>query len=177
MREKELGIMKSILPKVKVSFITVLSLLVVMTLIGCSRDGAREDLTNNPPIEDVRDAISSIEYITFIEIVTEENDPNGKLGKQGGYTGMLFFIYDLVEGNAEESAIEAGTSGGGSIEIYANVEDAESRDSYLGIFDGSIFASGSHTVLGTLVIRTSNELTASQQQALETAIINTLQSK
>ncbi|MGE4572618.1 MAG: hypothetical protein AB7E09_07760 [Candidatus Izemoplasmatales bacterium] len=112
--------------------------------------------------------------MSSIEIVTEDNDPNGNLGKEGSYTGALFFIYDLVEGNNETSAIEAGTDGGGSIEVYANAEDAKERNDYLSAFDGTIFASGSHLVLGTLVIRTSNELTASQQDTLEAAIISQL---
>ena len=143
-------------------------------LAGCNKDNSKYSLTHNPPIEDVRDAISSIEHITLIELVTKDNDPNGNLGKQGGYTGALFFLYALVEAIDEESALEAGTDGGGCIEVYANEEDAKKRNDYLAIFDGTILASGSHVVLGTLVIRTSNELTPSQQSELETAIINAL---
>jgi hypothetical protein len=169
--------MKSVLSNGKTILTLVLSVVLFMVLVGCSNENPKDGLTNNPSIEDVSDAIDSIDHITSIEIVTEDNDPNGQLGKQGGYTGMLFFIYDLVEGNTEESAIEAGTDGGGSIEVYATVDDAEKRNSYLSVFDGTIFSSGSHTVLGTLVIRTSNQLTASQQQVLETAIINALQQK
>ncbi|QLY40243.1 hypothetical protein HF295_04945 [Hujiaoplasma nucleasis] len=143
-------------------------------IMGCTDDGTEKSLINNPAIEDVRNAISSIDHISLIEIVTEENDPNGNLGKDGSYTGALFFLYDLVEGNTETSALEAGTDGGGSIEVYANAEDAKKRNDYLSAFDGTIFASGSHVALGTLVIRTSNELTASQQDTLEAAIINAL---
>jgi hypothetical protein len=44
-------------------------------------------------------------------------------------------------------------------------------------FDGGVFSSGSHCVLGTLVIRTSNELTASKQKALEQAIIDVLEGR
>jgi len=169
--------------KLKIVFFATMTILLGLVLVSCSgsEEGSTNEsemgLTNNPEIEDVRDAIISIEHISLIEIVTEENDPNGQLGKAGGYTGALFFIYDLVEDNNEDSAIDAGTDGGGCIEIYATVEDAESRDSYLGNFDGTIFSSGSHTVLGTVVIRTSNDLTASQQQTLEDAIIDALQNK
>ena len=38
------------------------------------------------------------------------------------------------------------------------------ENDYLAAFDGGIFASGSHTVVGTVLVRTSNELTASQQK-------------
>ena len=37
-----------------------------------------------------------------------------------------------------------------------------------------MFASGSHTVVGTTIVRTSDELTASQQKELETKLINSL---
>ena len=70
--------------------------------------------------------------------------------------------------------IDKGTDGGGAIEVYANVEDAESRDSYLAGFDGGVLASGSHTVVGTCVVRTSDELAASKQKELEAAVIGAL---
>ena len=54
------------------------------------------------------------------------------------------------------------------------IEEAENRNSYLSSFDGGIFASGSHNTLGTIVVRTSNELTASQQKELEAKLINSL---
>lgn len=38
------------------------------------------------------------------------------------------------------------------------------RDKFLASFDGSVLASGSHTVVGTILVRTSDELTASQQK-------------
>ena len=41
-------------------------------------------------------------------------------------------------------------------------------------FDGGVLASGSHTVIGTVLVRTSNELTASQQKDLEAKIIAAL---
>ena len=58
--------------------------------------------------------------------------------------------------------------------VYSNVEDANSRNEYLAAFDGGFFASGSHTVIGTVVVRTSDELTASQQKTLEANIIAAL---
>jgi hypothetical protein len=167
------------LSKVKSTLAVILLSIFSMLVVGCGSNEItnENDLTNNPDIELVEEAIKSIENIVSIEIVTEDNDPNGQLGKQGGYTGALFFRYSLVTGVTEESAIEAGTDGGGAIEVYASVDDAQKRNEYLSVFDGTVFSSGSHTVLGTLVIRTSNELTASQQQTLESAIINALQPK
>ncbi len=110
--------------------------------------------------------------------VTEENDPNGHLNKPGGYTSTVYFGTSMLRteeltGNA---LIDAGTIAGGAIETYRSVEDAQARCDYLAAFDGSIFASGSHVVLGTMLIRTSDDLKASQQETLTNEIINAMTS-
>ena len=133
-------------------------------------------LVDAPTEAYVIECLKKVENIVDISAVTEDNDPNGNLNKAGGYTAQVYFSSDLV--NQSEvygtSLIEKGTDAGGSIEVYANVEDATARNEYLASFDGSIFASGSHTVVGTVLVRTSDELTASQQQTLEANIIAAL---
>lgn len=54
------------------------------------------------------------------------------------------------------------------------ISDAKSRNDYPTTFDSGILASGSHVVIGTLVVRTSDELAASQQEALESMLIEAL---
>ena len=130
-------------------------------------------LVNAPSEAYVIQCLSKVPNVADISAVTEDNDPNGNLNKAGGYTAQGYFSSDLVNqasvyGN---SIIEKGTDCGGSIEVYPNASDAEKRNDYLASFDGSIFASGSHTVVGTVLVRTSDELTASQQKALEANII------
>ena len=72
------------------------------------------------------------------------------MNKAGGYTAQVYFSSDLV--NQSEvygaSLIEKGTDASGSIEVYANVEDATARNEYLASFDGGIFASGSRHCIG-----------------------------
>ena len=70
--------------------------------------------------------------------------------------------------------IEKGTKEGGAIEVYANEEDAKKREDYLAGFDGGILSSGSHKVVGTVLIRTSDDLTATQQKNLEEKIVKAL---
>ncbi len=107
--------------------------------------------------------------------VTEENDPNGNLNKPGGYTSTVYFGTSLLStqdltGNA---LIDEGTDAGGAIETYKTAEEAEKRNNYLASFDGAGFlSSGSHEVLGTMVVRTSDDLKASQQETLTNAIIS-----
>ena len=122
--------------------------------------------------------LGTVPNVQDISAVTEDNDPNGQLGKAGGYTAAVYFSSDLVDVSelysVGESVIERGTDGGGCIEVYASPEDAERRQEYLAAFDGSVLATGSHTVVGTVLVRTSNLLTASQQDALESAIVEAL---
>lgn len=134
----------------------------------------------NPSEQFVIERLTGLPNITGVEAVTEKNDPNGNLNKQGGYTATVYFSSDLVdqsevypsEGYTGIPAV--GTEGGGAVEVYATVEDAEERDTYLAAFDGGFLSSGSHRVAGTCVIRTSYRLTASQQQELEQNIIDSL---
>ena len=54
------------------------------------------------------------------------------------------------------------------------MEDAEKRRDYLATYDGKIYANGTHTVIGTVLVRTSNKLTATQQKELEQKVIDAL---
>lgn len=120
--------------------------------------------------------LKKVKGIKGISAVTEENDPNGQLGKQGGYISQVYFSYNKIKQSEilGNSIIDKGTDCGGSIETYNNENDAKNRDSYLANFDGGMLSSGSHRVLGTMVVRTSSELTASQQKELENNIVNSL---
>lgn len=125
----------------------------------------------NPDQDFVIDRLQTISTITEIEAVTEETDINGLLNKQRGYTSSIYFrdtLVDMDKVYVEEGAedlISVGTDAGGCIEVYANEDDAKNRDTYLSQFDGTIFASG-HYGVGTIIIRTSNALTGTQQLEL-----------
>ena len=123
------------------------------------------------------ECLGKVEHIKNISAVTEDNDPNGNLNKPGGYTATVYYSDDrlnLDKGIYGTTVIEQGTDGGGGIEVYSTVEDAEKRRDYLATYDGTIFANGTHTVIGTVLVRTSNELTASQQKEMEAKIIEAL---
>ncbi|MBP3359697.1 MAG: hypothetical protein J6N52_02495 [Clostridia bacterium] len=124
----------------------------------------------------VIERVQATDGIDGVSAATEDNDPNGQLGKQGGYIAQVYFSYNLVNQSetSGNSIIEKGTDCGGSIEVYNTVEEAETRNTYLASFDGGIFASGSHKIVGTMIVRTSNLLTASQQKELESKLVNSL---
>lgn len=135
----------------------------------------------NPSEEFVMQRILTVDDIADARAVTEDQDPNGNLHKAGGYTSTIYFesktvnqsdVY--VSGEYADVLIDKGTDAGGAIEVYENVEDAEKRRDYLATYDGTIFANGTHTVIGTVLVRTSNELTATQQKELEQKVIDAL---
>ena len=80
----------------------------------------------------------------------------------------------MDEGEEATSPVDVGTEGGGQIEVYASASDAKKRDEYLSSFDGSMFTSGYHVVVGTMVIRTSKLLSASEQEQLANDVIAAL---
>ena len=135
----------------------------------------------NPSEEFVMQRILTVDDVADARAVTEDQDPNGNLHKAGGYTSTIYFesktvnqsdVY--VSGKYADVLIDKGTDAGGAIEVYENVEDAEKRRDYLATYDGTIYANGTHTVIGTVLVRTSNELTATQQKELEQKVIDAL---
>ena len=113
------------------------------------------------------------EKIIDIQAVTEDKDPNGLLGKEGGYVSCIYFSLnniqqDKVPGN---SVIEKGTDCGGAIEVYKSVEDALARCEYLSQIDGTLLYSGSYAILGTMVIRISYKLENAEQYEMTANII------
>lgn len=135
----------------------------------------------NPSEEFVMQRILTVDDVADARAVTEDQDLNGNLHKAGGCTSTIYFesktvnqsdVY--VSGEYADVLIDKGTDAGGAIEVYENVEDAEKRRDYLATYDGTIFANGTHTVIGTVLVRTSNELTATQQKELEQKVIDAL---
>lgn len=133
-------------------------------------------LVDAPTESYIIECLKKVPNIIDISAVTEDNDPNGHLNKASGYTAQVYFSSDLIDQSEilGSTVIEKGTDCGGSIEVYSTVEDANSRNDYLASFDGGIFASGSHAVVGTVLVRTSDKLTASQQKMMEDNIIAVL---
>ncbi len=158
---------------ISVIFIGVITLLLYHFILGHSTSN---NLNKNPNIGDLKTAISNLQGIEEICIADESSDPNKLLGKEGGYNAVLYFKVDeIIAEDSSQSACELGTSGGGSIEVFKNAAEAKKRNDYLSTYDGEWpLMIGTHTVLNTLVIRTSENLTNSTQKDLESKIITLL---
>ena len=125
-----------------------------------------------PSEESVIDRLNTVSYITELEAVTKDHDPNGLLSKSDGYLSCIYFSTNLFDplSASGNTIVDRGVSGGGAVEVFRTVKDAEARDQYLTQFDGLSLGAGSHLVLGTIVIRTSDKLVSIDQTMLTRAI-------
>lgn len=158
--------------KIKCLFMFVL---VSLFLFGCANsenEVVRDmSLVVNPSVEYVVAGLSQVDSVIGVEV-----DPDGCQDEDG--IASAFFTSDLVDEkhyDKNDSIVERGTKAGGSIDIFETEEEAIERDEYLQKFDGKwIFDSGSHRVVGTIVIRTSNKLEDDVQDELTENIIDSL---
>ena len=131
----------------------------------------------NPSSSFIESKLKEIDTITGVQSATEDNDPNKGLNKQGSYTASVYFTDSLVTDTIEgKDIVTKGTDAGGNIEVYKTVADAQKRNEYLSAFDGlpAMLNPGSHYVYGTIIIRTSGRLTATQQNDLTQKIYQKL---
>lgn len=125
----------------------------------------------------VVDCLKQIDTVLAVGTVTKSNDSNGLLGTEGGYIGCIYFSDSRVDKEkldlkpGDYTVIKMGNVGGGAVEVFATVEDAEARNLYLATFDNTDLKPGSHCVVGTIVVRTSPYLTDDQQIDLTNKII------
>lgn len=119
----------------------------------------------NPEQQWVLDKLKKVKDITEVEAVTKSKDPNGLLGKEGGYTACIYFTVKGIDSSKIKgsSVVDKGTDAGGAIEVYETLEYALNRCDYLSQFDGTVLYSGSYVIIGTMVVRTSYKLSNSQQ--------------
>ncbi len=118
-----------------------------------------EQITN-PSEEWVEKRLSEIDDITGLQAVTFQKDPNGLLGKEGGYTACIYFTVKEIDITTIPGTdiVDKGTDAGGAVEVYDTLEHALARCDYLSQFDGTLLYSGSYAIMGTMVIRTSYQL-------------------
>lgn len=146
------------------------------TRTAFEQSAAQAKVVYAPDAERILSCLAQVPGIIESLAATEETDENGLLNKDGSYIVRVVFSYELVDQTTVYGAdvLDKGTDCGGSIEVFRNVADAEKRNAYLGAFDGTWLDSGSHCVIGTIVVRTSSKLTATQQDELEQLIVDAL---
>ena len=173
----------------KVRQIISLILTVSLLLCGCSNSENDEavietihaeintDLITAPSAEYVIACLNNVDTITGIEL--DDLSESTAISSSGleKATATIYFSSSLVEETDKSQSVrDQGTPGGGSIDIFATVEDAESRNEYLAGFDNGLLNIGYHSVVGTLVVRTSKHLDKEEQKSFELSIITALTS-
>jgi uncharacterized protein YxeA len=100
--------------------------------------------------------------VTATRVYTQSTDPNNELGKQSQYQYAGSF-YDTSASPPDAVTDNYSTSDGGTIEIYSNNADATARGTYLAQFQSGAVQAGAYKVVGNVVLRVSENYTASQQ--------------
>ena len=146
--------------------------------IKACRDSIKQQKqVTRPSQKFIIERVSNIESIVQVEAATEETDTNNLMNKPKGYYAYIALSSSMVpaESKLYSSPVENGNEGGGAIEVYKTAKLAKARDAYLSTFDSpGALSPGTHRVVGTMVVRTSSKLKASQQRALEKNIIDAL---
>lgn len=127
-------------------------------------------LVDNPTADYVLECLRRIDCLDKVVALTEETDPTNEIGKPGRYTGKVVAHSVNVEHYGYDSGTltleEIGNPAGGCAEIYASEEDAQRRDSDLKAMEGTIRNPGAHRVIGTVVLRASENQKTSEMNSL-----------
>ena len=95
----------------------------------------------SPPDSFVMERVEKIKTVAAAEAVTADNDPNGLLGKNGGYIGCVYFLDERVDRdllpqeafakeheNAAEDGDDAGSESSEEAAASAGTEESSSDD-------------------------------------------------
>ena len=121
----------------------------------------------------VVDRLKKVNQITDMQAVDKNNNPDGLLGKKGGYKACVYFAIDTFDSSdiPGKDIVAKGVDVGGSVEVYETLEDAKARCDYLAQFEDTILYSGSYALVGTMVIRTTYILSSDKQNELTNEIV------
>lgn len=127
-------------------------------------------LVDNPTADYVLECLRRIDCLDKVVALTEETDPTNEIGKPGRYTGKVVAHSVNVEHYGYDSGArtleDIGNPAGGCVEIYASEDDAQRRDADLKAMEGTIRNPGAHRVIGTIVLRASENQKTSDMDEL-----------
>jgi len=101
-----------------------------------------------------------------VRVYTAANDPNEQLGRPGGYTSKVSFHDTRLE-----QSDDFDVDGGGSVEVFDNEKDANSRFEYVdAITRGNAMFNEYHWLDGPIFLRVSKSLTPDQAEEYHRAL-------
>ncbi|MDQ0230711.1 hypothetical protein [Metabacillus malikii] len=176
---------------------TVILFLIIFTFTACANNQENDKTTTtktdvNLEKVDLKDVDAIAAYfkdkglpISDSRTYNEDDDPNELLGRPGGYIGKMDFIdknvekklietekteYNIPEDETKATMREKfGVSNGGSIEVFANQDDAKKRFEYVSQVASEL--GGMFTEYGyqekNIYLRLSKSLTPTQADEYE----------
>lgn len=137
----------------------------------------KEKEEKKPVLETAEDYLNALKDagcgITEIKVWTEETDPNDLLGRPGNYISKADFMDVNVDPEDRVEPVDELGLPGGTIEVFNNKSDCESRYKYLNAFDdaemGIIALKQYMYKSDNVILRVSYDLTPSQAEVYEKA--------
>ena len=163
------------------------ALAILLTLTACG--GGSSGSTNNPEAEGTRSKAtvsatadkpssaidlayglkSAVPSIAKTVQITEDNDPNDKIGRPGGYVDAAVMYDSRVDPcNRENFGVECGAS----IEIWPNAADAKDRSEFIQTTlkgANGVLGSEYHFLKGPTLLRVWGDMKPSIAKAYESA--------
>lgn len=171
----------------KLAFILAACLL----LVGCSNTPSSVDsvlsmeqleiedsvIDNNHVINPTEEyVVQCLKLVDEINEISDNSIEDSSISQDGCFA-VFYFSSSLIDQDKVygDTLVKKGTESGGSIELYDTEENANKRNDYLQSFDGSwLLDPGYHTVLGTIVVRTSKLFSEQEHNVVENKIITAL---
>jgi len=157
-------------------FMYLLSIGLMISLLGCGASTVATPSTPAPAKEAVQPAKvvtaeeicntvkASIPTISNIVVYTEDTDTNKLLGRPNQYTGKVNFADTRTE------QLDKSDPVGGSVEVFANPQDAKTRETYVdGISKSSPMFTQYLYLKGNVLLRIDGALTPTQAKEYEAA--------
>lgn len=97
---------------------------------------------------------AKVSTITKVVTITEDNDPNSKIGRPNGYTDAAV-IYDK-----SASCSSLGADCGATIEVWPTEAEAKARSEFIqkALKDAPALGTEYHTLSGTTLLRVTGKL-------------------
>jgi hypothetical protein len=123
----------------------------------------------------VGDALAEqIPQMKVTTVYTEVSDPNDLLGRPSGYGSKIAFSDTRVEADDANGTDKDDLERGGSIEVYADPEQAKTRASYIATIQksSSLFGSEYHYLDQGVLVRVTGNLTPTVAKDYQAALEN-----
>lgn len=136
-----------------------------------TNNASKQKLIGNELVQSILNKVKSeVPTVEKTRIYNEDTDSNNMLGKSGQYqyAGAFYDTRTNQDGMDYSTSNDYGTDAGGVIEIFATVEDAQSRGTYLAAFqkNSGFLNPGEHRVIENIVLRVSPKYKSSEQKEM-----------